>query len=600
MKKILCVLLIIMMSTTACGNKQVDTTSSNGQEVTQNKNTGDNVDSNNDKKENDEKENEVNDLKTFKEVFNGDLEVAADYFNQNIELFNKDQKAEFALEIVKELDNISNSFKDDKGYIGEKIEFAFAPMYPTFSDDLYDCYSFSTNKFNLNCFDESLKNEFIRLRDNKFFTLGVSIYATEGYLDMPYFELCFDKEGYKKLKNAIKIANENKDEDDLDSYMPEYPAYIEFDTVEKAMEDTTMKYTTVMLDNFSQAEQFKDQETWKMMLLIPVDFVEESVKKDSVYYQEDLVSGAKVSDKFMLVSDFDYKTNGHATTYNFSLACNDYVNGALIYNKEWDNYEVRIEEPIFDKNIIVNNPLFENGEEIEIMREGVTLPINLDRSEIHEDLALYLKISKQNYIEGSFKIDLFTFSENEVESYCNFLVSDFTPTEAELIRIEQEIIENSLNESNKNLSRFDNETLFSVDVKKDIDYTNSHLVIIPEQNSINANKLKERTINLTETNKEFPLKFSILGEVMSLEFTYNENPLNEEKKPIVTNVEGPFKDEIIHVNAYLPTDFSYVGVKATYMINSSIESVEFGLDDARDPESHELLIVEAKNYNSEY
>lgn len=316
---------------------------------------------------------------------------------------------------------------------------------------------------------------------------------------------------------------------------------------------------------------------------------ENTNKRDDVYYQDDLVKGTKVSDKFTLTEDFHYNTDGCAMAYDYSLECNDYVKATLIYEEEWDFYSIRIEEPIFDKNVIINSPIAPNGEdEQEFLREGVTSPINFEKSTVAEDFLVFVKENKYHYLQGSVYVKTFEVSENEVEGTWNLVVSDFTPNDSELDRIKQPVkLEGALD-------RFDNETLLNNYEDIYIDYPKYHLVVIPMQDSINADKLSKRTINVTDTGNEYPLKFTVLGELSMLEITYIENGLDSDKEPTKMTIEGPFKDEIITLNTYLPNDFSSVKVSGNYIYLSGVDGFEFALNDMADPEAYEILTFEAQ------
>ncbi len=143
------------------------------------------------------------------------------------------------------------------------------------------------------------------------------------------------------------------------------------------------------------------------------------------------------------------------------------------------------------------------------------------------------------------------------------------------------------------LSKYESEMLHSKEEEVYIDYSQYHLVVIPMQDSIHASNLSSRTIDVTDTGNEFPLKFIVLGELDSLQITYYENPLDNSIEPITLQIEGPIKDEVVTVNAYLPTDFSYVEITADCIYMSGIESVTFTLDDMRDDTSYEIFTFDA-------
>ncbi|QUI21670.1 hypothetical protein HZI73_04895 [Vallitalea pronyensis] len=108
-------------------------------------------------------------------------------------------------------------------------------------------------------------------------------------------------------------------------------------------------------------------------------------------------------------------------------------------------------------------------------------------------------------------------------------------------------------ELENNLSRFTNETLFSLDEEMYMDYSKYQLVVVPQQESINDDKLGNRTVQLTDSGNEFPSRIAILGGMMALEITYHENPLVEGSETKTVKLEQ-IKDEIITVMSKMPYD----------------------------------------------
>lgn len=139
------------------------------------------------------------------------------------------------------------------------------------------------------------------------------------------------------------------------------------------------------------------------------------------------------------------------------------------------------------------------------------------------------------------------------------------------------------------LSGFEPEMLYSNDEELYIDYSRYFLVVVPMQKTKNANKLSTRFIEVTNTDKEFPLKFSVFGELESFEIEYYENSFDE---PKIINIDGPIKDEVVTINAYLPTDSSYVKVKGLYVYQSGKYEVSFTLDDMRDATSYTIYALD--------
>ncbi|MCT4599117.1 MAG: hypothetical protein N4A50_14710 [Vallitalea sp.] len=181
---------------------------------------------------------------------------------------------------------------------------------------------------------------------------------------------------------------------------------------------------------------------------------------------------------------------------------------------------------------------------------------------------------------------------NKISSSGAWGSSRGTSVEFDNIEILSNTTSDNESELENNLSRFTNETLFSVDEEKNIDYSKHHLVIIPQQESANDNKLGNRTVQVTDSGNEFPSRFAIIGEVMSLEFIYYENPLVEGSETKIVKLDEPIKDTIVTVMSKMPYDSSYVKVKGSYMYQSAIEEFSFSLDSMRDYESYEILTFE--------
>lgn len=149
------------------------------------------------------------------------------------------------------------------------------------------------------------------------------------------------------------------------------------------------------------------------------------------------------------------------------------------------------------------------------------------------------------------------------------------------------------------LSGFENETLYSEDNQIDIDYSKYSLVIVPMQESKNLGKLTQRVVNVTETEQEGIIKFSVFGKLINVKLEYVENGMDSTEKPKEIFIADEIENECVLLNATMPTDFSSIKITAHYQYVSSIEEISFSLDDMRDPETYKILTVDAYSFPNE-
>lgn len=239
------------------------------------------------------------------------------------------------------------------------------------------------------------------------------------------------------------------------------------------------------------------------------------------------------------------------------------VNGGYCFTSE----ESMFKYPIMLEDIPVYGPAFAyfDSKYIENLPEWA-------KKQLKETKELSVRVSF-NRFEGAYK---WGSEGGEFINITNCQVLDSAP------------VENNLD----NLAQYGKETLYNVGEPINIDYSKYSLVIIPAQDSVHTSKLEQKVINMTQTGKEFPMQVTILGELESLVFTYIENPFGEEGTVETKTMNGPIGNVVVKVNAFLPSDFSSIGVVATFKSNGVTQSVEFSLDDMRDPESHEIFLIE--------
>lgn len=227
-------------------------------------------------------ENETNSqqMETFEALYKGNLEEILTYFNSNFDKFNVEEREVFAISLIKQLNAQFQEYAFGEAGIAEMIEFSTPPMAGGFPksmdtlDALYDCYNFSTNEFNINVFDQEVKDKFLSLSKDPFYTVVVNVWASEGMIDLPMFNVVLDNNNLYKLSKAIEVCQANKDTLEGNLWVPEMPVYIEFESVDQVLNDKSMKYSEVWLHHLDELLLFEGADTWKVNLNLPVIMVD--------------------------------------------------------------------------------------------------------------------------------------------------------------------------------------------------------------------------------------------------------------------------------------------------------------------------------------
>lgn len=207
-------------------------------------------------------------IKDFDEVYSNGFIKALDYYNENINDFDKNEKEIYENKLIAEYKRIAIDLLDEYDGNPPKLYTAFTPMYPCLDDKLYDFYKFTTNEFNIKYF---LNNQpevlpFCKsISEHQLFTLAMSIWADSGNLEPMEFVPVVRPELYNKFCNLIQAVN-----DDSLPYLPN----MEFDNIEKVI---NKGYPIVLMHDIEEIMSFKGKETWKTNLLLPVEFVEKDV-----------------------------------------------------------------------------------------------------------------------------------------------------------------------------------------------------------------------------------------------------------------------------------------------------------------------------------
>lgn len=149
-------------------------------------------------------------------------------------------------------------------------------------------------------------------------------------------------------------------------------------------------------------------------------------KRTDIFYAEDLKAGTEISDKFELIDDYYYETDGNTVSFGYELKANDTVKATLIYNMEYNFYFLRIDEPVFAKDILVKNPTKDNGTEVVAGAvASLQFGINPKVSKISDAVYQAAKNSDSYSIEGQATIDNILVADDETSDTYSVVVSDF-------------------------------------------------------------------------------------------------------------------------------------------------------------------------------
>lgn len=321
---------------------------------------------------------------------------------------------------------------------------------------------------------------------------------------------------------------------------------------------------------------------------------EKEVKRDDVFYPKDLLTGAKVSDKFTV----DYFESGDmgSESLAYKLKSNNFIEGALFY--ENDIYFVRFDEDLFDKNILVGNQSAPDGEEEINLNESSIFTIDGNKLLLPPEYITY--ILDGGIIQGELYVEEVTYESNSMVDISSAIVTEVKMDDSELERLNKEI--NNLLEKSKPdvyLSGFEYEKLYSEDSPITIDYSRYSLVIVPMQESKNMDKLEPRIVNVSEEDNYIGLNFSVFGTLYNVSLTHTKNALDDSEIPNEIFIADKIENECVFINADLPTDFSSVVITGSYQYQSGLEGISFSLDDMRDPESYPIYTVDAYSFPNE-
>ncbi|QRN86660.1 hypothetical protein JR334_05510 [Clostridia bacterium] len=527
-------------------------------------------------------------LQSFGDVYDGDLIETLDYFNDHYEQLEDNQIKDFSENIVAEYTALCE--KPINGIlIGDcpEPETAYIPMSPVLDDGLYDFYDFSTSEFNLAFFKDQPYNYeyFQKIAESDLFTICMGIYADSGFLQPEGFRAIVKPDVFEKFQLVIaSLENEN-------SEIPYLPN-MEYDGVDSVI-NSTVSYPQVLMHNFEEVLELKDEDTWKTYVFLPVQFVENEIEtanhKDVFHYAE-LTSGTQVSDKFK-VELFENGAMG-MESLKYRLLGNGFLKGNLFGDSE-GQIHATFAENYFDKNVMLKNDFYDNGEEEADLNTNNHFAVDREMLQLPVEYISYLE--NEGEITCEMYVKELEFENDPVETISIAHITEVKISDAEINRVNNEITKmgmlDSTTTNDDSSSLFENETLYSEGNDFYIDYSKYATVIIPMQESINSDTLTPRIINVTNTGNEVPLMFSILGDAISIELSYIENGMEDSQKPVETTIDGPIGNECFILGAALPNDTSFVRVTVLYIDGSGVESTTFTLDDMRDPSAYKIFTI---------
>lgn len=357
--------------------------------------------------------------------------------------------------------------------------------------------------------------------------------------------------------------------------------------------------TACGIDEITKTEETKVESKLKEEIKKEAEII-----RDDVYYAKDLKKNSKVSEKFKLINDITYDTDGLTKSYDISLECNDFVEGSFHFDTENQYFYFVPSEDIVDRLIVLDDKESDKTVDVSFLKKGDIIGVNLSDVILAEDFIVYLEYNDAHKLDGKLYIKTLRFFENEIEGGSDLIGNEFVPTDKEIENVLGKTIGNDENtdEIAGTLSRFGDEYITSEYKDFYVEYDKYHLVILPAQETIvNRFDLTKRDVIIHEdANREFGHEISILGEVSSLTLTYDSNNFDDVENEKVITIDGPIKDELITVYANWPTDTSSILVEGMYIYNSGIDGFSFSIDSVRDIEAYKILMFEKSENNTTY
>jgi hypothetical protein len=575
MKKIISLILItgVLLVMVGCGSKQASKTKTEEElkaelraeiekEMKENEESDVNDKDVKDEDNNESKEKETskkedttnknNSLKTFNDVYNGDINIALDYFNNNLSKFSEKEKENFSKSLI---ELVIKEGKKFESYNFEDLPTTYQPMYPTLDSELYDYYDFETKEFNIGYFKGKYNDyykKFKEIKNSKIFTLAASCWIDYGNVDLPAFDVTIKKDVYLKLKPALDLVP--IEYSDLEMDIPNL-LFKDVDYSEQISSEN------IIVDNFNELKSFEKKDTWKSNAIMYVIFVDkEVVQKEekeepkpipSYGYENCVVRGIEYIDGGSLVlknESIDYKTD-----YSFtdSLAIFGTITDVTLSatRLETDSGESQIKSYGTLTNIYLNFDVLDKSYIywFDFVAQGKKQRIALVDSEL------------ENYVkdfagEALTNIIYYTDKSNVPEP----VVNDQPKFKPETIRGEN------------------------------IDFNKCTAVVVPfYNNGINYSEfgpIEELSVHVSGNSKN-EVNFAVFGKMTDVTITGIESMDDAGESKHFDEIS----DKLVRVHCRLTTDMSTVRV--TGYVHTKIEEfkVEFNLDDMRDESQYPIL-----------
>lgn len=336
--------------------------------------------------------------------------------------------------------------------------------------------------------------------------------------------------------------------------------------------------TTGTEERYEKKEYQYKSETYQFTI---TDISESTESNRNVYIGKNIKPGDKVS-KYFTVKEFDSGTMGDESL-TFTLKGNDFVSGTLSAISEEEAYIYyffEFDNPIFDKNILVEDNTNPNGEiEIDTTQEMKDFFIDINDLNLGEDTLLYLLNGGELKAEGLVKEIYYNSTPMDTSLYTT--ITEFKISDSELEKVYGTTKTKGLD--------FENETLYSLDEEVYIDYSQYELVVVPQQNTVNEMTTVPMKVVFSEEKATRSL-VTILGEINDVFLVYTPNALDDSIVPKEKYI-GTVKDTRLFVDAYMETDFASILLIGTFEdSNNNIYDISLSLDDCRDPESYEIIL----------
>ena len=542
---------------------------------------------------------------TFKEVYRDDLLVALDYYKEQRDQFTNDEREAFASSIINTYEDLVK--KPVNGILLSECpdpDMAFAMMGPGFDDGLYDFYDYSTMTLDLNYFKTNAPEVYTyykALDSSEMFTLAASLYSDMGNVSPSGFVPVLKPSVYEKFSILFETSEIKNDRGSI-PYMPNM-IYEGIDSVV----NSSVTYPNVLMDDIKDVKALDKQDTFKTVLYLPVIFSEmgssnsaegtsvNDSQRTDVFYGEALRAGTKVSDKFTVVS-FASNELGYEGV-EFELSSSAFVKGTLYGDGFSDTFFFDLDEPIFDKKVILKNTGYLEG--IEEVDFNVHRTFAVEKKDLILPPEYVNFVSEGGELTGTFYVKSLTFENTPMETLAMLKMTEVKLTDDEIQRLNHAIngsqsdIPSTQGEIyDASLSAFTDETLYSIDEPLALDYSQLALAVIPMQTSINEGALDSLDVAVTRTGNENNFKLTVLGSLYDVKLEYIENGMVSTEPSYSVALGDEITNTVLNIKAILPYDGSSIRVTGSYKYQSGLEGATFSLDDMRDTTSYGIFTVD--------